>query len=75
MWQQRQEILVITQLPGLGFLFYKCPGVTRAFLLLLLLHCRSSMHAAGWIPERLQVLIILVVQTQFLNFTAQLKGG
>lgn len=33
------------------------------------------MHAAGWIPELLQVLMILVVQTQFLNFTTQLKGG
>lgn len=75
MWQQRQEILVIAQLPGLGFLFYKCPEVTWAFLLLLLLHCWSSMHAAGWIPELLQVLMVLMVQTQFLNFTPQLKGG
>lgn len=31
------------------------------------------MHAAGHIPELLQVLMILVVQTQFLNFTTQLK--
>lgn len=42
MWLQRQEIPVITQLAGLGFLFCKCPEVTWAFLLLLLLHCWSS---------------------------------
>lgn len=41
----------------------------------LLLHCWSSMHAAGHIPELLQVLVILVVQTKFLNFATQLKGG
>lgn len=46
-WQQRQEILVINQVLGLGFLFYKCVVVTWPFLLLFLF--LLEFHAHSWI--------------------------
>lgn len=46
-WQQRQEILVINQVLGLSFLFYKCMAVTWPFLLLFLL--LLEFHAHSWI--------------------------
>lgn len=46
-WQQRQGILVISQVLGLGFLFCKCMAVIWPFLLLFRL--LLEFHAHSWI--------------------------